>query len=1470
MKKLSLSSLLCTILCFFLWPAHAQTITTIAGLGYGFNGDGIAATAVNLEHNENAVVTDAHGNLFFTDYNQGRVRKLSASGTVTTVVGEGTHMDWWSMTGGPATAARTPWLRSLALDNNGNIIIGSEAIIWKLDTTGYLSVVAGNGIFGDAGDGGMATDANIMTVPGLAVDRIGNIYFTDNNAHKIRKIDTSGIITTIAGDGTSAFSGDGGAATAAQLSWPNGIAVTAGGEIVFCDEFNYRVRKINTSGVISTIAGNDTAGFSGDGGSATAAKINRPYGVMIDSSGNILFADAGNNRVRKISGSGIISTVFGNGSASFCGDGGSAAAACINPATLCSDAAGNIYIDDAANNRIRKINTSGTISTVVGHTSHANFSGDGGTASAAELNRPSSVVADNYGNTYIADAGNNRIRKINTSGIITTFAGISTGGHSGDGGPATAARINVSRLTVDSVGNVYFTEDIYIRKISTSGVISTIAGGGTSTADGVAATAADIQPKGICSDALGNLYFTDGNRVRLLNTSGVITTVGGSVSSGYSGDGGPATAATFDGPSALALDHFHNLFVCDNNNHAIRKISPSGTVINAVGGGRYYTHCPSCYYMMADGTGIDLPTTVAVDEYGNIYFSDLSSNTVSRIDTFGVLHKLAGIDGNQGYLGDGGQAHDAHLYGVSGLAVDQTGHLLIAEEFNSTVRSVSLCTGVPAMTGSSSDPRAICLGDSALITRRSGADDFTWSCADTTITLNLFSRGRGEVNFYATGRAAGIANVIITARDICGSSSADTIRINVGGSLAGTAVIPHTICVGSSAVCTDTFATGSWYSSAPSVASISATGTLTGVASGTTVISFLGTSSCGSGIDTQTVVVLPAVSAGTISGSASICVGSTATLTATATGGIWTSSAAAVASVSATGVVYGVAAGTASISYSVTGTCGSAVATHTITVNPLPSAGTISGGTSVCVSATLSLSSSVTGGTWVSATPSIASVNTSGTVTGIMSGTATLYYIVSGACGADTARTTLTVNSLPTAGTITGSAGICVGANTSLTSSGTGGTWTTSAATVASINTAGVAYGIAAGTATISYTVSSTCGTSTATYALSVFALPTVSIAASSSCGGNTALTGSGATSYSWSPSTGLSCTVCTTASAAPTATTSYILTGTNSDGCVDTAAITVNGNRISGHITFSAAAPDTLDTKVWLIQFSASDSSITATDSTTTCLDAGVPYFEFMNKPTGNYMVKGKLLYGNVPGASGYLPTYSDSTINWYAARVATHTSGTDNLNIKMLYGTVPAGIGFIGGSVVSGAGKGTAGEVPETGMMVYLKDATGNVLTYVYTDAAGNYSFSGLAFGTYYIYPADFSYYTTPSAAITLSASTPSVTGVKFKKYTTSGIIIPLETTGLTNLNATGSNIAVFPNPTNGELTITWNKAISGEANFTITDVVGRVVYSNNWNLAQSTSYHEQLPTLVTGTYHVTITSSDLYYNGKLMVQQ
>ncbi|MEV7194605.1 RICIN domain-containing protein [Streptomyces sp. NPDC093510] len=347
--------------------------------------------------------------------------------------------------------------------------IASEAAAGGEDSAPTISTVAGTGDWGSGGDGGPAALAQLKGPLGIAVDHTGSLFICDSSNHRVRKVGADGKIDTVVGTGTAGFGGDGGPAAEAQLKRPAAVAVDSAGALYITDAGNQRVRKVTADGVISTVAGTGTAGFGGDGGAATAAHLNAPSGVAVDSSGVLYVAESSNHRVRKITADGVISTVVGNGSKGAGGDGGPAVEAQLNgPLGVAVDAEGSLYIVDFGNNRVRKVAADGTISTVAG-TGAPGFAGDDGLATKAQLLAPVEVMADSAGALYIADAGNHRVRKVAADGTISTVAGTGTPGSAGDDGPATKAQLGMpSGLAAGGAGGFYIAESGYkrVRKVT--------------------------------------------------------------------------------------------------------------------------------------------------------------------------------------------------------------------------------------------------------------------------------------------------------------------------------------------------------------------------------------------------------------------------------------------------------------------------------------------------------------------------------------------------------------------------------------------------------------------------------------------------------------------------------------------------------------------------------------------------------------------------------------------------------------------------------------------------------------------------------------------------------------------------------------------------------------------------------------------------------------------------------------------
>jgi sugar lactone lactonase YvrE len=524
---------------------------------------------------------DAAGNLYIADYNNHRIREVSR-GTIKTVAGNG--VAGFSGDGGLATSAKLNQPLGVALDTAGNLyIVDQFNQRIRAVSGGTMKTIAGNGAGAFSGDGGPATSASLNNPQGIAVDTAGNLYIADYSNNRIRAV-SGGTITTVAGNGVDGFSGDAGPATIASLNGPGGVALDAAGNLYIADYNNNRIREVS-GGTITTVVGNGRLGFAGDGGPPANASLNGAGGLVVDAGGQLFIADYFNERVRKVSG-GIITTVAGQGGGTLWGDGGPAtSAALLNTVDVVVDLAGNLFIADVGNNCVRKV-SGGTITTVAGN-GIAGFSGDGGPATSASLNSPTGIALDAAGNLYIADQSNHRIRKV-SGGTIETVSGNGAAGFSGDGGPATSASLYLPRrVAVDAAGNLYIADkrNNRIRKVS-GGTITTVAGNGVAgfSGDTGPATNASLDgPEGVALDAVGNLYIADSNNYRIRQVSGgTITTVAGNGVAGFSGDLGPATNASLYKPTGVAVDAVGNLLIADYPR--VRRIS-GGTINTVVGSG---------------------------------------------------------------------------------------------------------------------------------------------------------------------------------------------------------------------------------------------------------------------------------------------------------------------------------------------------------------------------------------------------------------------------------------------------------------------------------------------------------------------------------------------------------------------------------------------------------------------------------------------------------------------------------------------------------------------------------------------------------------------------------------------------------------------------------------------------------------------------------------------------------------------
>jgi sugar lactone lactonase YvrE len=493
---------------------------------------GTIATLIEAEYQVHSIAIGEGGDIYFAA--GGQVFKRDSSGRMTLVAGAQNYRQdnenipaREAFLGGSSSALR------IAVDSPGNIYITYQWAmrVWKADVeSGIIATIAGTGESADSGDGGTATQAQFMSSADIVIDGSGNLYIADTQAKRVRKVDAAtGIIATVAGMGS--YGTEEGIATEVGLTGPNALSLASTGEL-YIGESN-RVRKVDAVGNMTIVAGGPSSGngFSGDGGPASDATFNQLGAVWGDGSGNLYIADTGNSRVRKVDASGIINTIAGGSY----GDGKPAREAALNgPMDVALDAAGNVYIADTENSTIRRVDAStGIISTVAGGGDAVGPEyGDGGLAIDAQLQRPYGAFVDKEGNVFIADTNNNRIRKVDTSGIITTVAG-STDWNAplGDGGPATEAKMyEPTDVYVTEDGTIYIADrnQHRIRKVDPSGTITTVAGDGTgnATGDGGPATSAGVsRPEGVFVDVSGNIYVTSQNAVRKIDTAGNISSL---------------------------------------------------------------------------------------------------------------------------------------------------------------------------------------------------------------------------------------------------------------------------------------------------------------------------------------------------------------------------------------------------------------------------------------------------------------------------------------------------------------------------------------------------------------------------------------------------------------------------------------------------------------------------------------------------------------------------------------------------------------------------------------------------------------------------------------------------------------------------------------------------------------------------------------------------------------------------------
>jgi SMP-30/Gluconolactonase/LRE-like region/NHL repeat/FG-GAP-like repeat len=593
----------------------AGVVTTFAGLGDGDCG-GDDGTGIDASFFwPGAIAVDGGGTFYIAETGNNSIRKITSAGVVTTFAGQpGT----FGSADGTGTAARFSGPRGIAVDAAGNVYVGDSFnhTIRKISAAGVVTTLAGSpGVAGAVDATGSA--ARFRQPSGVAVDGAGNVYVADANNHTIRKVTPAGVVTTVAGLALT-FGNTDGTGSAARFNGPRGIVIDSTGLLFVADTNNSRIRQMTADGVVTTLAG---VGIGEVDGTGTAARFNGPWGIAVDSAGTLYVADTTNDTIRKITTGAVVTTIAGfRGSLGFA-DGYRINARFARPNGVAVAADGTVYVADTFNNTIRKITSVGIVTTLAGL---AGSSGStDGTGSAARFFGPRGVAVDNTGVVYVTDANNQTIRKITPAGVVTTLAGLAGSSGSADGAGNTARFNQPSGIAVDSAGTLFVTDgnNHTIRMVTAAGVASTIAGTAlmSGSADGTGSAARFNFPRGIAVDSTGTLYVADTNNqtIRKITSGGVVTTLAGAPTQSGNTDA-TGSAARFSNPNGVAADGAGNLFVADSSNHTIRNVTAAGIVTTYRGSAGW----------IGALRRFNSPVGIAADAQGFIYVADTANNVI--------------------------------------------------------------------------------------------------------------------------------------------------------------------------------------------------------------------------------------------------------------------------------------------------------------------------------------------------------------------------------------------------------------------------------------------------------------------------------------------------------------------------------------------------------------------------------------------------------------------------------------------------------------------------------------------------------------------------------------------------------------------------------------------------------------------------------------------------------------------------
>ena len=976
----------------------------------------------------------------------------------------GTGINGYTGNGNAATLARVSHPYNIATDCDGNTFIADfeNAVVRKVSPTGVISTIAGTGVIGYSGDDGPATSATMSHPDGIALDAAGNVYFTDFNNHVVRRISTSGIITRVAGSLANGYDGDGGVATSAKLSYPSGLTIDGAGNFFIADNANNVIRKVTPSGIITTVAGNNIPGYTGDGGAATAARLNSPKNVHADGSGNLYISDFGNQVVRKVDAAGIITTFAGNGITGYSGDGGPATLAKLDhPYGITTDGSGNVYFSEYTNSIVRKVNLSGIISTIAGdHT--IGYGGDGGPALLAQLNQPMGLSRDCAGRIFIADNANYAVRilgEYNRAPFFTAGNNQSIEVCYGSGAISMNTRLAVT--------------DFDTTQPETWTVASAPAHGTLVASYGTTSTGSQLTPSGLSYTPAAGYAGTDVFVVRVsdgiatafttVNVTVSTTPVAGTISGTFSMCGTGVTHLVTTGTGG----------VWSSSNTAIAVVDSFGYV-TGVG---YGTSLIS--YTVTNACGTSVATNTVTFNNPPLAGSIIGAAKVCRGSSIPYISTISGGIWSSANTSVATVSSAGMVYGVdTGLTtITYTVTNACGTAYGLRDVTVEILPVASPITG----PSALCVGAST--TLYDATPHGAWYSSDESVaTINID-------NGTVTGVAAGTVVVSYRHNTSCGVVLVTkTLTINPASATIPAIAGYTTVCVGSTVTLSNAVTGGTWSTSGYPIRLTvdSMTGVVSGVSAGTAVVTYTVAHDCGSSYVTRVMTVNPLPVVSPITGTSSICTGTSIIASNATPGGVWSSSNTALATVNSAGVITGIAGGMPYISYSVTNSCGTVSATALVPVGTTPSIGAITGPSVVCVDAVIALSNTTAGGSWTTGNIAIASVNSAGIVTGVGEGTTTISYSVHNGCGFSYAIRTVSVNPLPVVATVTGPSMVNVGGVITLSCATTGGAWSSSNTALAAAGSTGDVTGMSHGTVTISYSVSNSCGTAVAAKVVNV------------------------------------------------------------------------------------------------------------------------------------------------------------------------------------------------------------------------------------------------------------------------------------------------------------------------------------------------------------------------------------------------